>query len=109
MSNKRYYGLKLKEDFFEDDIIAFIEEQENGKEYVIFYLKLALKSLAKEGRLIRCVGEMMMPYDDKALAKLTNTNFDTVRNAMDLFVKKGLVTKLDTGEIYMNKIEFKEM
>ena len=105
MSNKRYYWLKLKEDFFEDDTIAFIEEQENGKEYVIFYLKLVLKSLAREGHLIRYVGEMMMPYDVKALAKLTNTDFDTVRSAMDLFVQIGLITKLDTGEIYMNQIE----
>lgn len=105
MSNKRYYWLKLKEDFFEDDTIAFIEEQENGKEYVIFYLKLVLKSLAREGHLIRYVGEMMMPYDIKALAKLTNTDFDTVRSAMDLFVQIGLITKLDTGEIYMNQIE----
>lgn len=105
MSNKKYYWLKLKEDFFEDDTIAFIEEQENGKDYVIFYLKLVLKSLAREGHLIRYVGEMMMPYDVKALAKLTNTDFDTVRSAMDLFVKIGLVTKLDTGEIYMNQIE----
>lgn len=105
MSNKRYYWLKLKEDFFEDDTIAFIEEQENGKEYVIFYLKLVLKSLAREGHLIRYVGEMMMPYDVKALAKLTNTDFDTVRSAMDLFVQIGLITKLDTGELYMNQIE----
>lgn len=104
MSNKRYYWLKLKEDFFEDDTIAFIEEQENGKDYVIFYLKLVLKSLAREGYLIRYVGEMIMPYDVKTLAKLTNTDFDTVRSAMDLFVRIGLVTKLDTGEIYMNQI-----
>ena len=36
--SKRYYWLKLKEDFFEDDTIAWIEEQERGKDYVLFYL-----------------------------------------------------------------------
>ena len=33
VSNKKYYWLKLKEDFFEEDTISWIEEQENGKEY----------------------------------------------------------------------------
>ncbi len=37
--NKRYYWLKLKEDFFEDDTISWLEEQENGKDYVIFLFK----------------------------------------------------------------------
>ena len=42
MSNKKYYWLKLKEDFFEEDAISWIEEQEKGKEYCLFYLKLSL-------------------------------------------------------------------
>lgn len=48
MSNKRYYWLKLKEDFFEDETIEFIESQKNGVKYVNFYLKLLLKSLKNE-------------------------------------------------------------
>ena len=39
---KKYYWLKLKNDFFDDDTIQFIEEQENGVAYVNFYLKLCL-------------------------------------------------------------------
>ena len=85
--NKRYYWLKLDENFFEDDTIAWLEEQENGKDYVIFYLKLALKSLKDEGRLIRYVGETLIPYDVKALAKLTNTPIDTVSIAIKTFVE----------------------
>ncbi len=104
MSNKRYYWLKLKEDFFEDDTIQWLEEQENGKDYVLFYLKLSLKSLGEEGHLIRYVGEKLIPYDVKALAKLTNTPVDTVAVAMKLFLEIGLVSTLDTGAIYMNQI-----
>ena len=103
--NKRYYWLKLNESFFEDDTIAWLEEQENGKDYVIFYLKLALKSLQDEGRLIRYVGETLIPYDVKALAKLTNTPIDTVAIAIKIFVEIGLIARLDTGEIYLNQID----
>ena len=46
--NKRFYWLKLQEDFFEDDTIDFIESQENGEKYCLFYLKLCLKALKSE-------------------------------------------------------------
>lgn len=104
-SNKRYFWLKLNENFFEDDTIAWIEEQDNGTEYIIFYLKLALKSLTDDGYLIRYVGEKLIPYDVKALAKLTNTDTDTVRVAMNLFLEVGILSQLDSGEIYLNQID----
>ena len=37
---KKYYWLKLKEDFFERDEIKIIESQKNGKDYINFYFKL---------------------------------------------------------------------
>ena len=101
---KRYYWLKLKEDFFDDDTIQYIEEQENGVKYVNFYLKLCLKSIKQEGRLMRLIGEVYMPYDYKALSKLTNADIDTVNSAMMLFQSIGLVTIHESGEIYLNQI-----
>lgn len=105
MSNKKYFWLKLKEDFFEEDTIAWIEEQQNGKEYSLFYLKLCLKSLKSNGVLIRNVGQMLIPYDAKMLSKLTNTEFDTVVVAMELFKQIGLVTVLENGEIFLPQLE----
>ena len=105
MSNKKYYWLKLKENFFEDDTISWIEEQENGKEYCLFYLKLCLKSLKTEGILIRNVGKMLVPYDVKQLGKITNTDVDTVRVAMELFKNIGLIEILEGGEIYLNQLQ----
>ena len=102
---KRYYWLKLAEDFYEDDTIQWIEEQENGVAYVNFYLKLLLKSLKDDGYLIRFVGTRLIPYDVKSLARLTNTDPDTVRVAMELFKQVGLVELLDSGEIYMSQID----
>ncbi|MDU6113791.1 MAG: phage replisome organizer N-terminal domain-containing protein [Paeniclostridium sordellii] len=105
MANKKYYWLKLKEDFFEEDAISWIEEQENGKDYCLFYLKLCLKSLKTNGLLIRNVGSMLVPYDVKTLARVTNTEPDTVRVAMELFKRIGLVQILENGEIYISELQ----
>lgn len=103
--NKRYYWLKLKEDFFEDETIQFIESQTNGIKYSNFYLKLLLKSIRNDGYLIRHIGEKYIPYDIDALARLTNCDFDTVKNAMNLFSDIGIIKKMETGEIYLSQIK----
>lgn len=105
MSNKRYYWLKLDEDFFEDDTIRYLLEQKNGAEYVIFYLKLCCASLKDEGTLIRYVGNKLIPYDAASLSKLTDTNIDTVTNAMSFFVEFGLISEMANGEIFIEQLE----
>lgn len=102
--SKKYYWLKLKEDFFDDDTIQFIEEQENGIIYSNFYLKLCLKSIRTNGKLMRLIGKNLIPYDVKSLAKLTQVPADTVAVAMNLFERMGLVERLETGEIYLAQI-----
>lgn len=105
MGDKKYYWLKLKEDFFEEDTLAWLEEQTNGKEYCLFYLKLCLKSLKTNGILIRNVGQILIPYDVKKLGEITKTDIDTVTVAMELFKKIGLIQILDNGEIYITQLE----
>ena len=102
----KFYWLQLKEDFFDDDAIQWLEEQQpKGKEYALFYLKLCLKSLKTNGILIRNVGNFLIPYDNKKLAELTKTDFDTVTIAMELLKKIGLIQLLDNGEIYISQLE----
>lgn len=102
----KFYWLQLKEDFFEDDAIEWLEEQEpNGRDYAYFYLKLCLKSLKSNGILIREVGNILIPYDNKKLAELTKMDFDTVTVAMELLKQIGLVQILDNGEIYITQLE----
>ena len=103
--NTKFYWLQLKEDFFEDDAIQWLEEQEKGKEYSLFYLKLCLKSLKTNGILIRNVGDLLVPYDAKKLAEITKTDFDTVVVAMQLLEKIGLIKTLENGEIYLEQLE----
>lgn len=102
----KFYWLQLKEDFFEDDAIEWLEEQQpNGRDYAYFYLKLCLKALKSNGILIRQVGNILIPYDNKKLAELTKIDFDTVTVAMELLKQIGLIQILENGEIYITQLE----
>jgi predicted phage replisome organizer len=102
----KFYWLQLKEDFFEDDAIEWLEEQKpNGRDYAYFYLKLCLKALKSNGILIRKVGNILIPYDNNKLAELTKMDFDTVTVAMELLKQIGLVQILENGEIYITQLE----
>lgn len=99
---KRYYWLKLKENFFEEETIKLMEDMENGKDYVIFLLKLRLKAINTNGYLnFRDI----MPYNEKMLATITNTNIDIVKGAIKVFQDIGLMTRMDDGTLYMCQVE----
>lgn len=102
---KKYYWMKLKEDFFDDDAIEWLEEQPKGKEYALFYLKLCLKSLKTNGLLIRTVGTILVPYDTKKLSEITKTDYDTAIVAMELLKNIGLVEIMESGEICLPRME----
>ena len=102
---KKFYWMKLREDFFDDDAMEWLEEQPKGKEYALFYLKLRLKSLKTNGLLIRTVGTLLVPYDTVKLADITKTDFDTVVVAMELLKNIGLVEILEGGEICIPRME----
>ena len=96
--NKKYYWLKLRDDFFERDEVKIIEGQTNGKDYIIFYMKLLLKSVKTEGELFF---RDAIPYSPQMLATITGTNIDTVKVAVDLFTSLGLMEKWSNGTLFM--------
>ena len=51
MSNKRYYWLKLKDNFFNEKAIKKLRNIAGGDTYTIIYLKLLLKSMKTGGKL----------------------------------------------------------
>ena len=99
---KKYYWLKLKRDFFKRHDIRIIEEMPNGKDYVLFYLKLLLESIDHEGTLRF---SDTIPYNEQMLSVITNTNVDIVRSAMKLFTELNLVEIFDDQTIYMGEVE----
>lgn len=99
--SKKFYWIKLKDDFFEQDKIDWLQEQKNGCEYIVLYLKLCLMSANNNGRLIRNIGEIMIPYDEKKIAEKTGFSVDTVVVAFGLFRKLGLVFYNSDGSLVL--------
>ena len=100
--SKKFYWLKLKRDFFKRHDIRIIEEMQNGKDYVLFYLKLLLESIDHEGSLRF---SDTIPYNEQMLSVITNTNVDIVRAAMKLFLELNLIEIFDDQTIYMGEVE----
>ena len=102
MADKKYYWLRLKRDFFKRHDIQIVENMTNGKDYILFYLKLLCESVDHEGNL-RFSDEI--PYSAEMLATITNTNVDIVRSAIEIFSKLGMIDVLDDGTYFMNEVQ----
>ncbi len=100
--NKKYYYLKLKDNFFDDESIILLETMKDGYIYQNILLKLYLKSLKNEGRL---AFRNMIPYNTEMLATLTRHQVGTVKRALEIFEQLDLIEVLDNGIIYMNDIQ----
>ena len=100
-NDKRFYWLKLKRDFFKRHDIQIIESMPNGKDYILFYLKLLCESVDHDGNL-RFSDEI--PYNEEMLSVITHTNIDIVRSAITVFSKLNMMEILDDGTFYMNEV-----
>ena len=100
--NRKYYYLKLKENYFDDDSIVLLESMQDGVLYSNILLKLYLKSLKHGGRLQL---DDNIPYTAQMIATITRQQIGTVERALQIFLKLGLVEVLDSGTFYMSNIE----
>ena len=100
--NKVYYYMRLKENFFESDELIVLESMENGYVYSNILLKLYLRSLKRDGKLML---NETIPYNVEILARVTRHDKHTVRTALQLFENLGLIEILDSGAIYMLNIQ----
>ena len=99
---KKYFWLKLKRDFFKRHDIQIIEAMPNGKDYILFYLKLLCESVDHEGNLRF---SEQIPYNEQMLSTITNTNVDIVRQAIKIFSELGMMDILDDGTFYMHEVQ----
>lgn len=102
MATKKFYWLKLKRDFFKRHDIRIIEAMPNGKDYILFYLKLLLESIDHEGELRF---SDTIPYNEQMLSVITDTNIDIVRAAMKVFIELGMLEVMDDQTIYMTEVD----
>ena len=100
--NKKYYYLKLKENFFDSEEMIILQSMQDGYIYSDILMKLYLRSLKNEGKLMF---KDVIPYTPDVLATVVRHQVGTVEKALDLFQKLGLVEVLDNGAIYMMDIQ----
>lgn len=95
--NRRYYWLKLKEDFFTDKRIKRLRKISGGDTYTIIYLKLLLLSLKDSGKLY---------YDGvetdfiKELALTIDETEDDVMVIVNYLVAQGLMEIITENDEY---------
>ncbi len=95
--NRKYYYLKLKENFFDSDSIVLLEDMKDGILYSDILLKLYLKWLKNGGKLQL---DEHIPYTAQMIATLTRHQIGTVERALEIFRQLGLVEQLDSGAFY---------
>ena len=99
--NKRYYWLKLKEDFFRDREIKKLRKIAGGDTYTIIYLKLLLLGLRDEGKLIyegiedSFCEEMALEIDEDA---------ENVKIAMLTLLKMGMLQEISANEMFLTRL-----
>ena len=100
--NKKYYYLKLKDNFFESEELVLLQSLPEGYIYSDILMKLYLKSLKNEGRLMF---KDHIPYNLDMLATVVRHPAALVKEALRHFKNLGLVDVLDNGAIFMLEIQ----
>ena len=100
--NKKYYYLRLKDNFFDSDELKILESMKDGYLYSNILLKLYLRSLKNDGKLV--VNDRI-PYNAEMLASVTGHQIGTVKQALSIFKDLGLIDILENGAIYMLDIQ----
>jgi predicted phage replisome organizer len=100
--NKKYYYLRLKDNFFDSDELKILESMKDGYLYSNILLKLYLRSLKNDGKLV--VNDRI-PYNAEMLASVTGHQVGTIKQALSMFKELGLIEVLEDGAIYMLDIQ----
>ena len=99
--NKRYYWLKLKEDFFTDIRMKRLRKISAGGTYTIIYLKLLLLSLRDEGKLyFERVDETFV----KEIALVIDETEDNIALTLQYLKKVGLLKIISEDEYFLTEL-----
>lgn len=78
--NKKYYYLKVRESFYESEEMIILQSMPDGYIYSDILMKLYLRSLKNEGKLIF---KGVIPYTPEILATVVRHQVGTVEKALD--------------------------
>lgn len=96
--NKKYYWLKLKENFFEEKQIKYLRKLPDGDKLVIAYLKMQLKSLKTEGFIKY---DSILPSNIEELSMILDEDINIITLLISALQKVGAIEILDDGSFYM--------
>lgn len=100
--NKKYYYLKLKDNFYDSEQMIILQNMQDGYLYSDILMKLYLRSLKTDGKLIF---NNIIPYTPEVLAQVVRHQVGTVKQALQIFKQLGLIEILDNGTIFMLDIQ----
>ena len=99
---KKYFWLRLRKDFFKRHDVRILEAMPNGKEYVMFYLKMLTESIDHEGALRF---SDTTPYSTEMLATIANTSPEIAEGAIKALISLEMIEVNDEGTLKMIGIE----
>lgn len=100
--NRKYYYLKLKENFFTEEKMVILETMQDGLLYSNLLLKMYLMSLKSNGVLML---NDRLPHTPQTIATYTRHQIGTVERALRVFIEFGFVEVLTDGAYYMADIQ----
>lgn len=100
--NKKYYYLKIKDNFFDSDEMIILESMADGYIYSNILLKLYLRSLKNNGKLML---NEKIPFNSTMLAQVTRHSVGDLEKAVKTFKELGIIEVMDNGAIYMSDIQ----
>lgn len=103
--NKRWYFIKLPEDFLESDPIEWLLTQDEGGNYFSMYILLCKIALNTEGRLVRILGDEEVPYTPEDLSHKVRMSSSTVKVGIATLLKAGLLSWIEPDILYITHFE----
>lgn len=97
---KKYYWLKLKEDFFRNKKIKKLRKIAGGDTYTVIYLKMQLLSLQNEGTLIY---EGVESSFAEEIALEIDEDVDNVKITLSFLSQNGLLEELEQDHFIMTE------
>ena len=100
MAEKKYFWLKLKDDFFKDKRIKKLRKIAGGDTYTIIYLKMQLLSLSTNGVLVY---EKLEPSFAEEIALQIDEESDNIAITIEFLLNTGLLEELDENNFLMTE------
>lgn len=97
-TGERFYWIKIREEFYGSDEVDYMMALPSGSDYIVLYQLICLMSANTKGRLVRQLGEIMVPFDADKIhrdAKWFTKKF--VSDALTLYKKLGLIYEDNDG------------